>query len=453
MSAEAGGAVPGEHGGAPPGRAPISPLYARLPRGPHRLGPRTVARHQRLRIHGAMVQAVASDGYDAVSVRQVIALAGVSRRSFYEQFTSKQECFLCTYDLLARRQLAAAYADYRRAPQGRLAAALDSCADFVTGEPDAATLVLLEARAAGAPGARRIRAAAAAWERLLADALAGSALAPAPAGASISALLGGAQGIMAARLREPAARPALGEQLRWWALAPGTPRSPETARDLARLLREGARRSASATAGAGGRAGSARRLAAEPRGERERLLAAALRAAARNPVALISATQICDEAGLPLEAFFELFDDRDECLRAALAAAGERVLAIAVGAAEVGPAWPLALRSTLAALLSYLAANPLQARALTVLAPGAGADCRDYGRRLDGELACLLGSGYPSGGETAGEALVGALWHLVRCHLADRRIRFLPSVAEHLTLLALAPVLGADGAAAALLGG
>jgi AcrR family transcriptional regulator len=375
----------------------------------------------------------------------VIALAGVSRRSFYEQFTSKQECFLATYDLLARRQLAAAYADCRRASGGRLAAALDSCADFVAREPAAATLVLLEAQAAGAPAARRIRAAAGAWERLLGDSLAGSATAPTPVGAVVPALLGGLQGIMAARLREPvpAARPVLAEQLRWWALAPRTPPSAETAGHLAAFLRDAAR--------PGAIAGAPRRLAAEPRGERERLLGAALRAAARNPVALVSAAQICDEAGLPLEAFFELFDDRDECLRAALAAAGERVLAIAVGAAEAGPGWPRALRSTLAALLSYLAANPLQARAVTVLAPCAGAECREYGRRLDGELARLLGTGFPGERETAGEALVGALWHLVRCHLADRRIRFLPVAAEHLTLLALAPALGAEGAAAALL--
>src|SRR5690242_16547313 len=73
-----------------------APLYKRLPRGPHRLGRRAVAQHQRLRIHGAMVQAVASGGYEALSVRQVIALAGVSRRSFYEQFASKQDCFLAT---------------------------------------------------------------------------------------------------------------------------------------------------------------------------------------------------------------------------------------------------------------------------------------------------------------------------------------------------------------------
>src|ERR1700689_1983173 len=82
---------------------PLVPLYKRLPHGPHRLGRTQVIRHQRARIYGAMVEAVASSGYQETSGKQVVALAGVSRRSFYEQFANKEECFLATFDLLAGR--------------------------------------------------------------------------------------------------------------------------------------------------------------------------------------------------------------------------------------------------------------------------------------------------------------------------------------------------------------
>jgi len=82
---------------------PLVPLYKRLPHGPHRLDRTQVIRHQRARIYGAMVEAVASSGYQETSVKQVVALAGVSRRSFYEQFANKQECFLATFDLIAQR--------------------------------------------------------------------------------------------------------------------------------------------------------------------------------------------------------------------------------------------------------------------------------------------------------------------------------------------------------------
>lgn len=63
MEAGAGEAAPGEHGAAPPVSRRPAPLYKRLPRGPHRLGRRAVALNQRMRIHGAMVQAVADAGY------------------------------------------------------------------------------------------------------------------------------------------------------------------------------------------------------------------------------------------------------------------------------------------------------------------------------------------------------------------------------------------------------
>src|ERR1039457_2520815 len=80
----------------------VAPLYERLPHGPHRLDHREVVRHQRRRIHGAMVEAVAASGYERTSVKQVVELAGVSRRSFYEQFANNQEGFLGAVGLSAR---------------------------------------------------------------------------------------------------------------------------------------------------------------------------------------------------------------------------------------------------------------------------------------------------------------------------------------------------------------
>src|SRR4030081_1043824 len=57
---------------------------------------------------------VAASGYHGTSVKQVIALAGVSRRSFYEQFANKEECLLATFDLLAGNAVSQAGEAYRR---------------------------------------------------------------------------------------------------------------------------------------------------------------------------------------------------------------------------------------------------------------------------------------------------------------------------------------------------
>ena len=441
MQDGSGDAAAEEHAGPP------RPLYRRLPRGPHQLGKRAVARNQRVRIHGAMVRALAAEGYDGVSVRLLIALAGVSRRSFYEQFAGKQDCFLATFDAIAKQHLAVVRRTCALTQGGsyrRLEAAIGAYATAIAGDRDAAALVLLHPLAPGAPGAQRLRAACAAWEQLLCASLAGSALLPSPAYAE--ATLGGMQGMLSARLREPSlgSRRLLARELGWWALAPKLPSRQPDARRVASLLRDDARRASQASPGP---------PAERPRGDRERLLGATLRLAARERVALLSAAQICDEARVPLPAFFELFCDRDDCLRAAIADAGERLIAIAGGAEESGADWPRALHETLVRTLSHLAAHPLQARAVTVLAASAGPRCRSYGVQLEAELAGRLGAGHAEDPRRAGAAIVGALWHLVRCHLADRRIRRLPSAAGHLTLLALAPVIGPDGAAEALAGG
>jgi len=69
-----------------------------LPRGRH-AAPRPVVREaQRMRMLAAMVQAVAEKGYARVAVADVIERAGVSRKTFYEQFANKAECFLAAYD-------------------------------------------------------------------------------------------------------------------------------------------------------------------------------------------------------------------------------------------------------------------------------------------------------------------------------------------------------------------
>ena len=70
----------------------------RLPSGRHGLTREAVAASQRGRILDAMAQAVADKGYPATTVADVVERAGVSRRTFYEQFGDKEACFLATYD-------------------------------------------------------------------------------------------------------------------------------------------------------------------------------------------------------------------------------------------------------------------------------------------------------------------------------------------------------------------
>ena len=149
---------------APGAAGRIAPLYKRLPHGPHRLPRAAVIRHQRARIHGAMVEAVAQSGYWGASVKQVIGLAGVSRRSFYEQFANKQECFLATFDLLAGRALRQTVEAYR-AVDGGVEERLERDLRRAHGRGGGRTEARAPARAGGADGGRGGDAAAAQGDR------------------------------------------------------------------------------------------------------------------------------------------------------------------------------------------------------------------------------------------------------------------------------------------------
>ena len=69
----------------------------RLRPGRHQLSRDEVRSHQRERIFGALEAVMATQGYSSTSVADIIKSAGVSRQTFYELFTSKQDCFLASY--------------------------------------------------------------------------------------------------------------------------------------------------------------------------------------------------------------------------------------------------------------------------------------------------------------------------------------------------------------------
>lgn len=72
-----------------------------LPRGPHELSREEVERSQRERMLAAMTDAVAEKGYVRTSVADVIGRAGVSRATFYAQFTDKEDCFRVAFQEIA----------------------------------------------------------------------------------------------------------------------------------------------------------------------------------------------------------------------------------------------------------------------------------------------------------------------------------------------------------------
>jgi len=71
-----------------------------LPPGRHGLPRDLVAESQRERLLNGVVEAVAKHGYNETTIGRITAAAKVSRRTFYEHFADKEDCFLAAYEMI-----------------------------------------------------------------------------------------------------------------------------------------------------------------------------------------------------------------------------------------------------------------------------------------------------------------------------------------------------------------
>jgi AcrR family transcriptional regulator len=433
-----------------PARTPaaaIAPIYKRLPHGPHRMERSEVVLHQRARIHGAIIEAVAQNTYEGTSVKQIIGLAGVSRRSFYEQFANKDECFLATFDLIVRRdikELKKAYLACDGTLEQRARAVFERFAQSTAEDRNATVLVVLEAQCAGQAGAMRLRRATGACEQMLAHSFAESPDSTALPKPIIRGITGGLLGAAAGYLRAGHTPDSidLAEELLRWTLLFQTPAAQDFNERMAARLNV-RMREISSTYGHGLNGAES-----AGRDERARLLQGILRLVTRENFRELSAPQIADEANLPVETFCELFDSKEECFLEALDMAGDEMLAIAADPALVSDDWPRAVRRVLSELTHYLADHPLHARALSQEAFFSGAQSLEYTLELSNSIATLLTEGAPAqpSANLTAEAIAGAIWHTIRCQAAGTRVQLLAALSDHLAYVVLAPYIGAEAA-------
>ncbi len=433
-----------EHAEGGSGTGSIAPLYERLPRGPHRLNHRQVIRNQRARLHGAMVEAVAAGGYEGASIREVVALAGVSRRSFYELYANKQECFLATFDRIAARgvkRIRRAYSASDGDLEDRLRAAFGVFAEGVRGGWKDARLVIVEAQTTGPAGLERLRRTTATCERMLFSSFALSPDAgplPMPV---IRGMVGGLHATMSMCLREgrPEQLPAVAEEMLRWTLLFRTPAAG------------GIVSRAGGHAPNGSTNGHQPACAGSFQGDdRERLLRHALRLALIDDYKELTAPQIAEEAGVPMDIFFEWFAGKDECFLAALDTLGDELLRRAGAPDLLGDDWPRAVRRVIAELMRYLAERPLYAQTIAAGAFAAGVQAAERNRQIGYDLARLLIGGAPerTRSRLAAEGVMGAIGHTIRCQAASGQIKQLPAISDHLAFVVLAPFIGAGEAAA-----
>jgi len=102
-------------------------------------------------ILAGMLEEVGAAGYDATSVRTVLARTGLYRQAFYDNFADKDDCYRAAFAAGVGRleALAANAATSQETWRSKLRAGLGAILDFLDSEPDIGRALFVEVHAAG----------------------------------------------------------------------------------------------------------------------------------------------------------------------------------------------------------------------------------------------------------------------------------------------------------------
>jgi AcrR family transcriptional regulator len=110
-----------------------------------------VADIQRARMIAAMAQVARERGIGATTVADVVARSGVSRRTFYELFADRDDCFCAAFDHAIARASRRVLPAYESAVgwRERMRAGLSAALEFLEDDPDLGALCVVDALGAG----------------------------------------------------------------------------------------------------------------------------------------------------------------------------------------------------------------------------------------------------------------------------------------------------------------
>jgi AcrR family transcriptional regulator len=403
-----------------------------------------VARNQRTRLYGGMIESVSQRGYHATTVAHVIALAGVSRRAFYELFANKEECFLSTYDIVVararKRVLDAWTAEHGWA--NRLHAGCKALLDDAAEQPKGPRLVLVDSLGVGPATRERMHLAGLTFERLVAG-----AFRAAPDGIGFPALT--ARGIVGGVRHTVFTRMFENREHELYALTDEVLDWMESYR-----IPAAARLGVPATF-------ASQRQPPEPAAflarddKRARALSAVVHLTLDEGYARLTDPQIARFAGVSTEAFHKQFPSKEECFLAVLDEFVREALDSVESSFESASSWPEGVYKAVAAFVEYLVAHEALLRiAFIDLFEVGPAMVGRMTRSVEGftKLMTEHGPEPRRGPEVALEGVTGALWAIISAYVASHRLQRLPAAVDHLTFTVLAPYIGPKAAVEAIQG-
>ena len=425
-------------------------LRRKLSPGPG-LAAHEVAAHQLARIHEATIQIVAEKGYGDLKVRDVVRLAKVSTRAFYEHFGSKEDCFLQTYDLIfrqgSRRIIAAQDGGYEWRERPRLA--FEEFAKALSSEPDSARLVLVEAYAVGEVALDRAWRSERVFEGMLAECIARPPGGVVASPMIIEGIVAGIAAVSRRRLIDGGLDQLSGsvDELLEWGLSYLDREAAELSRLDRRTCRDDPTREPLADTAFDGDGESW-----STAGDRALILAVVAEMTVAGGYASLAAPRIRSAAGVSRRKFDALFDGVEDCYLAALEQRAGEAIAEAARARALASSWQGGVYRAIASLCERIAADAFLAKVCLTDDFPPGPDGALSRQSLIAAIMQLLLEGVPGAARPtglAGEASTGAAWalfghHIIRNWVLRRRI------SATLSYLVLAPAVGASEALAAI---
>lgn len=398
-----------------------------------------------------MVEAVARHGFAGTTLRELVALAGVSKSTFYDHFESKQDCFLATFDEIVL-QLSVRVGDAYRSGgdfRERLVAGMAAFMNLAVEEPAAASLAAVESLTLGVAGVEHRERASHAFEALIQQSFDHSPTERQVSPVTVRAIVAGIRGVVYHRLRSGRHRelPGLVEDLADWALRHQEPDSEATLLAVAAAERPAEAVDADTEPGdeqLGWDEPPDSQVSRKTLTQRERIVRAAARVVVENGYAALSIPAISGAAGVSNQTFYEHFANKRDAFLAAFEILGGKAL-LATGSAFIRAGdSPEAIGAGLRTLLEHIADNELFARLAFFELPTAGPVALDQADEILDSFAAFLKPGSaPSaiGGPLAPaimEAIPTGIWAAIQHEIARGRSTELPELAPDITRIVLA---------------
>jgi AcrR family transcriptional regulator len=438
----------------------------KLPRGPHKLTDAQVAEDQRKRVIEAMIQLAAERGYAATTVADIIKLAQVSRKAFYEHFEDRRNLLLAAFDSVSPATFETIRAAAQRGggPSRQVEALMRRLCRVARESPGTIALLTIEIAAVDPEGlARRERLMGDCGE-LLDSCLRADPKLPALPPLLARALAGGAYRTIDAQLRTGHSEEltAVSTQLARWMrtqhpvppslMIAATDAAPPAGACVNGLY--GGRAPGTLTLSPDGYKGPnmSRSKGFKSHANRERILDAVAQLSSAHGYTELTARAIAERADLSERNFLAHFKNKDEAFAAAVELGHLKGQAIVERARFSTPDWRTGVRNAMYALIEYLASEPYFTRLAFVEAPLARPLMVRRAHEHAEAYARLLLEGAPQRRrppEITPEATMHGIFELAFHHAAEHKVGELARAAPVAAYLALAPYVGVGEAAEA----